>query len=300
MSQTKGIILAGGKGTRLAPSTICCTKTLLPVYDKPMIYYPLSVLMLAGIREILIITNPQDVPLFKKLLGDGSHLGLKIRYKKQEKPNGLPEAFIIGEKFIGDNKVCMILGDNIFYGFTLTGLLERAINSDAGCYTFAYPVKKPEDFGVVEFSKREIDNEGLREVKKIAEKPKRPKSNYAITGIYFVDNKCASIAKKLKPSERGELEITHLINAYLDNKELKVFPLGRGLTWLDVGTNENLLKASNYVETIQSRQGQPIACLEEIAYNKGYIDKDQLIKLVSGTNSDYGTYLKELILSENF
>jgi glucose-1-phosphate thymidylyltransferase len=285
----KGIILAGGSGTRLYPITRVVSKQLLPVYDKPMIYYPLSVLMLAGIREILIISTPEDLPLFKKLLGDGSRLGLSFSYEEQPRPEGLAQAFIIGKSFIGKDSVCLILGDNIFYGHSLTGILRRAVQLKKGGLIFGYLVKDPERYGVVEF-----DTEG--NVVGIEEKPKKPKSNYAVPGLYVYDNDVVNIAAELKPSDRGELEITDLNLAYLKRRQLKVELLGRGFAWLDTGTQEALQQAASYVQAIQERQGLKISCVEEIAYNLGYIDKKELANIAAGMmQNEYGRYLMELI-----
>lgn len=285
----KGIILAGGKGTRLYPMTHVISKHLLPIYDKPLIYYPLSVLMLAGIRDILIITTPEDLPMYEKLLADGSSLGLEIKYKVQEYPRGLGEAFIIGEDFIGDDNVCLILGDNVFYGQDLTRLLNQASSKSHGALIFGYPLKDPRDFGVVEFD----DNNN---VISIEEKPENPKSNYAVPGLYFYDNKVVEIAKKIKPSERGELEITSINNEYLKNKDLSVVLLGRGMAWLDTGTPEGMLKAAEYVEVIQSRQGLYIACLEEIAWRRGFIGDDELRRIGENLSmTDYGRYILSLL-----
>lgn len=285
----KGIILAGGKGTRLYPMTHVISKHLLPIYDKPLIYYPLSVLMLAGIRDILIITTPEDLPMYEKLLADGSSLGLEIKYKIQEYPRGLGEAFIIGEDFIGDDNVCLILGDNVFYGQDLTRLLNQASSKSHGALIFGYPLKDPRDFGVVEFD----DNNN---VISIEEKPENPKSNYAVPGLYFYDNKVVEIAKKIKPSERGELEITSINNEYLKNKNLSVVLLGRGMAWLDTGTPEGMLKAAEYVEVIQSRQGLYIACLEEIAWRRGFIGDDELRRIGENLSmTDYGRYILSLL-----
>lgn len=280
----KGIILAGGSGTRLYPITRSISKQLLPIYDKPMIYYPISVLMLAGITEILIISTPRDINIFKELFSDGSHLGLKIEYKVQEKPNGLAEAFIIGEEFIGDDKVALVLGDNIFYGYGFTDRLKKAVCRDSATI-FGYQVSNPKDFGVVEFDEN-------FNVISIEEKPENPKSSYVIPGLYFYDNDVVEIAKNIKPSERGELEITSINNEYLKRGKLKVELFGRGMAWLDTGTHKGLLDASNFVEVIQTRQGLYIACLEEIAYRKGYIDKEQLLELAKPLmKTDYGKYL---------
>ena len=287
----KGIILAGGSGTRLYPITMAICKQLLPVYDKPMIYYPLSVLMLAGIRDILIISTPQDSSRFKDILGDGSRLGLNFSYKEQQHPTGIAEAFIIGEDFIGSNNVCLILGDNIFYGHGLTDLLKKAvvdIETKGGATILGYCVNNPERYGVVEFDK---NGKALS----IEEKPKVPKSNYAVTGLYFYDNNVIEIARNIKPSRRGELEITDVNTEYLKNGKLRVELLGRGYAWLDTGTHDSLLDAGEFIATIEKRQGLKIACIEEIAYSLEYIDKTQLLKLAdSFKNNGYGQYLSRV------
>lgn len=285
----KGIILAGGSGTRLYPVTKAISKQMIPIYDKPMIYYPLSVLMLAGIREILIISTVRDVLVFQELLGSGNELGLSISYEIQESPKGLAEAFIIGEEFIGNDSVALILGDNLFYGHGFTGMLEKAVNNKLGATIFGYYVKNPKDFGVVEF-----DSDG--KVVSLEEKPKNPKSNYAIPGIYFYDNSVIEKAKAVLPSERGELEITSINEMYLKENSLNVINLGRGMAWLDTGTFDGLLEASNFVKTIQTRQGIMIACLEEIAYNKSWIDDRQLLeRSKSLEKTSYGEYLLSLL-----
>lgn len=285
----KGIILAGGKGTRLYPMTYAVSKQLLPIYDKPLIYYPLSVLMLADIRDILIISTPEDIPVYENLLGDGSRLGLKFTYKIQDKPRGLADAFIVGEDFIGNDKVCLILGDNVFYGQNLTGLLNKAKNFKKGATIFGYPVKNPRNFGVVEFDEN-------NKVISIEEKPKNPKSKFAVPGLYFYDNKVVEIAKSVKPSGRGEIEITSVNNAYLENGELDVILLGRGMAWLDTGTPEGMLKAAEYVEAVQSRQGLYISCIEEIAWRRGFINDDKLKEIGESLKmTSYGKYILSLL-----
>jgi glucose-1-phosphate thymidylyltransferase len=284
----KGIILAGGKGTRLYPATKSISKQILPIYDKPMIYYPLSVLMLAGIREILIISTAKDLPLFEELLGDGSHLGLEISYEVQYEPNGLAEAFIIGEDFIGDDNVSLILGDNVFFGQGFSNVLKRSAKLDNGAVIFGYYVNNPESFGVVEFDEEQ-------KVISLKEKPVNPKSNYVVPGLYFYDNSVVKKAKNLEPSDRGELEITDLNKLYMEDDNLNVELLGRGLAWLDTGTHDGLLNAANFVEAIQKRQGLYIACVEEIAYRNGWIDKEELLNLADYLiKTDYGHYLLNL------
>ena len=284
----KGIILAGGAGTRLYPITRSISKQIIPVYDKPMIYYPLSVLMLAGIREVLIISTPTDIGLYENLFGDGSQLGMKISYKIQPSPDGLAQAFILGDEFIGDDNVCLILGDNIFYGYNFRSVLQEAANIEDGSIVFGYYVNDPERYGVVEFDKN-------GKVISIEEKPEEPKSNYAVTGLYFYSNDVIQKAKSLKPSKRGELEITDLNRLYLEEDRLNVKLLGRGFAWLDTGTHESLLQASNFIATIEQRQGLKVSCIEEIAFKMGFISKEQLLELAQPlSKNQYGEYLINL------
>lgn len=284
----KGIILAGGSGTRLYPITKTISKQIIPIYDKPMIYYPMSVLMLAGIKEILIISTPKDIHLYQELFEDGSQLGMQISYAVQPSPDGLAQAFLIGERFIGNDSVCLILGDNIFYGYGLTGLLHDASEMEDGAVVFGYYVNDPERYGVIEFDKSD-------RVLSLEEKPEHPRSNYAVTGLYFYSNDVVEKAKRIKPSSRGELEITDLNRLFLEEGRLKVELMGRGMAWLDTGTHDSLIQASNFIATIEQRQGLKVACLEEIAYNNGYINREQLIQLAEPLKKNqYGRYLLDL------
>ncbi len=287
----KGIILAGGKATRLYPVTKAVCKQLLPIYDKPMVYYPLSVLMLAGIKDILVISTPAALPRFQDLLGDGSDLGINLNYAQQQEPKGLADAFIVGEKFIGNDRVSLVLGDNIFFGHGLFEILKETVKVDKGAIVFGYYVNDPQRYGVLDFDKE-------NNVISIEEKPKHPKSKWAVTGLYFYDNKVVEIAKNIEPSARGEIEITDVNRVYLENKELKVKLLGRGYAWLDTGTCDSLIDATMFIKTIEDRQGLKIGCIEEVAYRMGYINKKQLERLVDGINTNYGKYLRSILNDE--
>ncbi len=292
MSKYKGIILAGGSGTRLYPATTSISKQILPIYDKPMIYYPLSVLMMAGIREVLIISTPRDLGNFKELFGTGKQFGIEISYAEQPSPDGLAQAFLIGEKFIGNDNACLILGDNIFYGHGLTGLLDAAVSQTSGASLFAYHVNDPERYGVVEFDKS-------KKALSLEEKPTHPKSNWAVTGLYFYDNQVVKLAKEIKPSHRGELEITDLNRMYLNMNQVKVHQMYRGFAWFDTGTHESMLEASNFISTIENRQGWKVACLEEIAFRKGWITAEDIQRLADPLKKNrYGQYLLKLLKDE--